>query len=333
MGTVPAKPNVLESPSPTQPRKIVKGKGKGKSTASAKPTLLESPTPTPPRKVVKGKGKGKGKNPFDKKSMFQVTLEGLWKDYSKQEDMVLKRAFLIGHPHARYAIRGQNYECNFNSMKQVNLGTGKVREMRPPMGMRPPQEPLLPSGPVVILTVAPGTSGSTIEISDPQNKGRMVKVNVPQKAKAGQKMAVPMPEKDETVEQVAAKQQTWNAGKELAARAGAVGVVGAAAVGGALLGDHLAGGDMAGDVADAVVDLAGDAGEWVAGAADDVGDWAPGAAEDVGDWVAGAADDLGDWTTGAAEDVADWAPGFTDDVGEWLGDAAEDSGDFIMSLF
>jgi len=333
MGTVPAKPKVLESPSPTQPRKVVKGKGKGKGIAPAKPTLLESPTPTQPRKVVKGKGKGKGKSHFDKKSMFQVTLEGQWKDYNKQEDMVLKRAFLIGHTNARYAIRGQKYECNFKSMKQVNLGTAKVREMRPPVGMLPPQEPLLPSGPVVILTVAPGTSGSTIEIADPQNKGRMVKVNVPQKAKPGQKMAVPVPEKDETVEQVAAKQKSWNAGKTVAAGAGAVGFVGAAAVGGALLGDHLAGGDMAGDVADAVVDWAGDAEDWAAGAADDVGDWAPGAAEDVGDWVADVADDLGAWATGAADDVADWTPGFTDDVGEWLGDAAEDSGDFIMSLF
>jgi len=218
-------------------------------------------------------------------------------------------------------------------MNQVNLGTNKSRDMRPPLGMQPPKEPLLPSGPVVILTVAPGTSGGTIEVADPQNKGRMVKVNVPHKAKPGQKMAVPVPEKDETVEQVAAKQKSWTAGKTMAAGAGAVGVVGAAAVGGVLLGDHLAGGDMAEDVAEVAVDWAGDAHDWVAGAADDVGDWAPEAAEDVGDWVAGVADDIGDWATGAADDVTDWAPEIVDDISDWLGDAAEDSGDFIMSLF
>jgi len=241
------------------------------------------------------------------------------------------------------------YEYSFRSMRQLNLLTTKEREIRPPKGMRPPQQPLLPAGPVVVVTVPPGTSGGSMTIDDPQNKGQKIRINVPQKARPGQKMAVPIPGKGQTVEEVAAKQKSWSTEAKLAAVGGAVG---AAAVGGVLLGDHHARGHMAGDIAAAVADHADAVGDWVAEAADDVGDWVAPAADHAGDWVAVAADDIGDWAADIADDVGEWERGAADDIeewfarddeelipdavddaGEWLGDAAEDLEDFIITLF
>eukprot|EP00404_Azadinium_spinosum_P058285 CAMPEP_0180731172 /NCGR_PEP_ID=MMETSP1038_2-20121128/21004_1 /TAXON_ID=632150 /ORGANISM="Azadinium spinosum, Strain 3D9" /LENGTH=41 /DNA_ID= /DNA_START= /DNA_END= /DNA_ORIENTATION= len=41
---------------------------------------------------------------MSKATQFQVKLSGDWKDYSKDEDRILKRAFLAGFPHARYSL-------------------------------------------------------------------------------------------------------------------------------------------------------------------------------------------------------------------------------------
>jgi len=187
-----------------------------------------------------------GKKPR-KESKFQITLSGQWEDYDKQEDMVLKRAYLVGQPNARFSLRGQQYEYNFKKMIQKNLGTKKVREIRPPYGMTAPKQALLPKGSMVVLTVKKGQAGQTIEIDDPNNKGQKIAVNVPAGARAGQKMAVPVPEKGQSIEEVCRKQQGWSTGAKTAAGLAAVGTVGAAAVGGALVGDHLAGGTMAAD--------------------------------------------------------------------------------------
>jgi hypothetical protein len=40
---------------------------------------------------------------------FQVKLGGEWKDYSNQEDKILKRAFMAGFPNAKFQHRGQKY--------------------------------------------------------------------------------------------------------------------------------------------------------------------------------------------------------------------------------
>eukprot|EP00421_Protoceratium_reticulatum_P029471 CAMPEP_0168483374 /NCGR_PEP_ID=MMETSP0228-20121227/65535_1 /TAXON_ID=133427 /ORGANISM="Protoceratium reticulatum, Strain CCCM 535 (=CCMP 1889)" /LENGTH=42 /DNA_ID= /DNA_START= /DNA_END= /DNA_ORIENTATION= len=41
-------------------------------------------------------------------AVFQVKLGGEWKDYAKDEDKILKRAYLAGFPNAKYALRGQH---------------------------------------------------------------------------------------------------------------------------------------------------------------------------------------------------------------------------------
>jgi len=244
-----------------------------------------------------GKGKGKGK----KVSKFQVQLSGKYEDYSKEEDAILKRAYLVGQPNVRFHLRGQNYEYNFTKpMKQKNLDSGKTRDIRPPVGLTPPSKPLLGTGPMKVVRVKPGDAGKTIMVDDPNNPGQKVPVLVPAGAKPGAQMAVPLPAKGEKVEDVQKKQSGWSTGGKVAAGAGAVAALGAVGVGGVILGDHLAGGDMGADAVDAVAD-----------------------------WGEGAGEAVADWTDGAVEDAGE----FLGDAGEWVTDAAEDVGDFFMDLF
>merc|ERR1740138_387425 len=154
------------------------------------PTMLPDEQPKP-----KSKAKAKARaGPVDMKKKFQIKLQGDWSDYEAKEDTILKKAYLVGHPNCKFHLRGQNYEYNFTSMTQNNLGTHKEREIRPPRGFKAPKMPLLPAGPMTVLTVRPGQPGTTIEIKDPNNKGKTMQVNVPSGAKPGQKMAVPLPE-------------------------------------------------------------------------------------------------------------------------------------------
>lgn len=314
-----------------------KGKGKGKE---------------------KGKGKGKGKGvpkKINKESKFQIELQSAFKDYEAEEDGILKRAFLIGRPSCRFHLRGQDYEYSFEKKEQTNLGTKKTRTIRPPYGMTQPRSPLLPSGPMIVIQVPPGGLRS-LEVNDPNNAGRKILVALPPHAKAGSRLAVPVPVKGEDVKKVVERQRGMSTGAKVAAGAAAIGAL---AVGGVVLGEHLTGGalsswaeaspelDAAGDwaagaaedvadwaagAADWAGEAAGDAGDWTAGAVGDVGDWASGVAEDVGDWASGAAGDASDWV-GDAADAADWAGGAIDDVGDWLGGAGEDIGGFVTDLF
>lgn len=269
-------------------------------------------TPLPEEQQPKPKAKAKAKaraGPVDMKKKFQIKLQGDWSDYEAKEDTILKKAYLVGHPNCKFHLRGQNYEYNFKSMKQINLGTHKEREIRPPPRFKPPAQALLPPGPMTVLTVRPGQAGTTVDIPDPNNKGQTIKVNVPAGAKEGQKMAVPLPEKGEKIEATVKKQAGYSTGAKLAMGTAGVGLAAGVALGGVILGDHLTGGTLG--VSEAAADIAGDAGEVIADTAEDAGEWVEGAAEDAGEWIEGAAEDAGDW----------------------LGDAAEDTGDFIMSLF
>lgn len=239
---------------------------------------------------------------------FQIMLQGNWKDYDDHEDMVLKRAFLVGQPNARFKLRGQEYEYSFTDMRQRNLGTGKERKIRPPKGMKSPGNPLLPTGPMVVITVPPGSAGTTIEIPDPNNPGTKLHVNVPSGARPGQKMAVPVPETGQSVQDVQAKQKAHLCtGAKVAMGVGGVAMVagvGGLAVGGVILGDHLSGG--------AVADAMGDA------------------------FGGGAGDAMGaatDWSAGVVGDVPDFAGDAGGSAIDWLGDAAGDAGDFVMNLF
>jgi len=256
----------------------------------------------------KGKGKGKGKSVASK---FQIMLAGKWENYGAQEHGILRRAYLVGHPFAMYRLRGQDYEYNFESMTQKNLATGKERTIRPPYGMRRPAEPLLPPGPMVVIKVPQASIGKICTINDPLNPGKTIQVAIPADAKPGADLAVPVPAKGESAQDVHRKQLGRGAKVALVGAAAGAGVVG-----GLVLGDHLAGGAVGAAVADSA------AAEWAGGAVADAGEWVSGAAEDVGDWASGAAEDVGDWGAGAVEDVGDWGAG-----------AAEDVGDFVMHLF
>jgi hypothetical protein len=277
--------------------------GCGSSSAKAAATPVEGQI------VVEPIQQEKHKSPKAKAKKFQAYLAGEWKDYERQEDTILKKAYLIGHPHCKFQLRGQRYEYNFRTMKQKNLGTGKERSIRPPLGFKRPKEPLLPGGPMTVLTVKAGQAGKTVEVPDPNNKGKMIKVNVPTGAKVGQKMAVPLPEAGESASALADKQRKHGVAKKIATGTAGVAVVGAAAVGGVILGDFLTGGDMG------AVDMA----------------------EDVAGAIAKGAEDgyeaVADWAPGAGEDALDWAEAAAEDAGDWLGEAADDTGDFIMSLF
>jgi len=276
---------------------------------SSSPTVAE---PVP--KVVSGGyhgGKGKGQCKSHTKPLkWQVKLGNEWKDYEEHEDRILKRAYLVGQPNVKFHLRGQDYQYNFKSMKQNNLNTGKDRNIRPPPGPKPPKHPLLPIGPMAIVTVRPGQAGTMISVLDPNNKGNTINVFVPLGAKPGQKMAVPIPQKGESVQVVQKKQKKhdetqkkvgWSTGAKVAAGGSALVGVGAVGVGGVILGDALAGGDMAGDIAGAAVEAGEAIGDGVADAAETVADWAPGAAEDAEEFTGDAAGDCG-----AAEDVGDF---------------------------
>jgi len=342
----PAAPHLLAALA-YKPEKHVtcKGKGKGKGKGVGKGVGKGMG-----KGMGLGKGKGKGSG-----NKWQIMLDGKFQDYGIQEDSILKRAYMIGHQHAKFQLRGQSYEYNFKKMIQKNKDSGKERQVRPPLGWVKPKKPLLPQGPMIIITVGSGQPGTMIDVKDPNNPGQHVQVYVPAHARPGQKMAVPIPAKGQSVESVQQKQKEhdaehgtmssrWTTGGKMAAGGAAVLGVAAVGVGGVILGDHHAGGDIAdtiaevaadagewatdaaGDAADWVADAAGDAGEWLEG---DAADWAADAAGDAGDWAADATGDAGEWLEGAGEEVAD----FAGDAADWLGDAGEDIGDFVMDLF
>jgi hypothetical protein len=267
-----------------------------------------------PAAGTKPKGKGKGRV-----QKWQIQLEGRWKDYEDQENAILKRAYMVGQQNVKFSLRGQHYEYNFRRMAQKNLQTGKERRIRAPKGPGPPKKPILPHGPMTIITVGTGQPGTVIDIKDPNNPGQTVKVFVPAHAKPGQKMAVPLPKKGESLQEVQKKQEqhdqqhgtksSWTTGGKVAAGTAAVGGIAAVGVGGVILGDYLAGGSMAADIGEGAIDVG----------------------EAVGDGVTDGIDAVGG--EGAAEEVGDWLAGAGDDAVEWLGDAGEDIGDFVMDLF
>jgi hypothetical protein len=212
-------------------------------------------------------------------------LGGEWNDYSHDEDKILKRAYMAGFPTAKFHLRGQNYNYDFRRMVQINKDSGKERKIRQPMKWKPPSKPLVPAGPTTVVTVPPGSPGTTIQVPHPRRKGAFISVNVPASAKPGQAMLVPVPSE---VAVTAASTPTptkagsgggWSTGGKVALAVG----VGGAAVGGAILGEHIAehgldatvdaAGDGIVDAAEATADFAVDAGEFIVDAAEDVGDF------------------------------------------------------------
>eukprot|EP00403_Amphidinium_massartii_P021103 CAMPEP_0178399566 /NCGR_PEP_ID=MMETSP0689_2-20121128/15345_1 /TAXON_ID=160604 /ORGANISM="Amphidinium massartii, Strain CS-259" /LENGTH=293 /DNA_ID=CAMNT_0020020345 /DNA_START=83 /DNA_END=964 /DNA_ORIENTATION=+ len=292
-------------------------------------------------------------------SKFQVKLAGEWKDYARDEDKILKRAFLAGFPNCKFTLRGATYEYNFRRMLQKNLTSGKEREIRAPHKWQQPSKPIVPKGPTICVKVPPGGPGSTIQIDHPKVKGAKINVNVPHSAKVGQAMLVPVPDiavaTDVSVTggvfaAAAGKQKGKGKGSGKGQRKGAgkggsgSAAVSASAPAAAAVTDEKKGWSTGTKVAAgtaAVAAVGGGAflaahaategpdatGEMLADGAEDVGEWVEDAAEDVGEW----ADDAG--IVDAAEDAAEWTAEAAEDAAEWIGDAAEDAGDFIMDLF
>uniref|UniRef100_A0A7S2JQN5 WWE domain-containing protein n=1 Tax=Zooxanthella nutricula TaxID=1333877 RepID=A0A7S2JQN5_9DINO len=293
-----------------------KGKGTGKAAGKGKGS-------------GKGKGRGRGKGRGVREltaGKFQVKLEGTFQDYGAEEDAILKRAYLVGQPNARFHLRGQDYEYSFKTMAQQNLGTRRTRQIRPPVGMLPPKRPILPPGSMTVLRV-PANAGASLELADPNNPGQRITVLLPAGAKPGMQMAVPVPGKGEGVQAVAERQRKWGTGAKVAA--GALGV-GVAAVGGVILGEHLTDGAIS--EATGIAEIAA-ATAWTEDAVADAGEWVTGAAEDAHEWIVEAGEDVGEWTAGAVEDAGEWVEGAAEDIAAWLGDATEDIGEFVMELF
>jgi len=230
---------------------------------------------------------------------FQVKLGGEWKDYSPEEDKILKRAYMAGFPNTKFSLRGQQYEYNFGRSTQTNQNTGKTREIRPPHGWKQPSKPLVPPGQTTVITVPPGSPGTTIQVPWPGKPGEFISVNVPASARPGQAMLVPIPKggsgrPDAPAPAAPAKDGGsgggggWSTGGKVAATGAAVVGVAGVAVGGAILGEHIAEHGV-----DATVDAAGD----------------------------------------GLADGADAIEEFAVDAGEFMVDAGESAGDFIMDLF
>merc|ERR1719191_1758037 len=78
-------------------------------------------------------------------------------------------------------------------MKQVNSDSGKEGSIRQPRKWKAPSKPLVPAGPTTVITVPPGSPGTTIQVPHPGVKGAFIAVNVPRNAKVGQTMLVPVP--------------------------------------------------------------------------------------------------------------------------------------------
>jgi len=235
---------------------------------------------------------------MSKASQFQVKLGGEWKDYSKQEDRILKRAFLAGFPNARYSLRGQKYECNFQRMAQKNVASGKVREMRPPRNWKPPAAPICKPGPTICVKVPKDAAGTTMHVAHPKAKGQFIAVQVPATAKAGQAMLVPVPEVRPTPETApaekpvpevtaaaaAGKKSGWSTGAKVAAGTAGVAAVGGLAVAGVVLGESIAEEGFDATMAD-IGDAFTSAGEGIADGAEAAVDWVEDAADTVGDFV------------------------------------------------
>jgi len=230
---------------------------------------------------------------------FQVKLGSDWQDYSRDEDKILKRAFMAGFPSAKFHLRGQDYQYDFKHMKQVNRSTGKTRDVRPPRRWKAPAAPIVPKGKTTVVNVPAGAPGTVIQVPYPGKPGKFIAVNVPATAKPGQAMLVPVPDESEatilaTPSAPAASAPAagaasappksggggWTTGGKVAAVLG----VGGAAVGGAILGTHIAEHGL-----DATVDAAGDgladAGEAIGDFAVDAGDFVVDAGESAGDFI------------------------------------------------
>jgi len=254
------------------------------------------------------------------KFRFQVKLGHNWSDYGPGEDKKLKTAFMSGQRTARFNMfingKKEKYEVNFKKMTQENLVSGGTREIRAPPRLHPPSGPIkdandkpMEPGPTMCIKVPEGAPGTTIQVPHPKAKGCFFEVKVPDRAKPGQAMLVPVPKVEGKPPAAGGggaapapaptpapaaepeKSKGWSTGAKVAAGVGGVALVGGAAVAGALIAE----GEGLEELGDTIADIATDVGETVGDVAADVGDAVGDVAADVGDWLGGAAEDVGDF--------------------------------------
>lgn len=242
-------------------------------------TPKSAPKVHDPKAVVSGPPTG-STGSLSKENRFQVKNDSRWEDFEAHEDLLLKRAFLVGQKQVQYTFGEVSYLFDFEEMTQTNVATNGKRTIRAPSGLVPPKEALLPKCGLVIVTVPPGSAGTTITVDSPNSPGRKIRVNVPKGAKPGNRMAVPVPEGNETVEDVVKRQQGHNLGGKFAAGGALVAVAAGAAVGGVLLVDHITGSEFADEGLQAV---------------EEVPDVAESVLEPTVDWIGDAGVDTGDF--------------------------------------
>jgi hypothetical protein len=225
-------------------------------------------------------------------SKFQIKLSDQWRDYSNDEDKILKRAFMAGYPGCKFHLRRQEYQYDFKRMVQRNAATGKERQIRPPNKWKQPSAPIVPEGKTTVVNVPKDSPGKVILVPYPGIPGKFINVNVPAKARPGQAMLVPVPPIDQAVSASAPaaaaapaeEKKGWSTGAKVAGGTAAVVGVAGAAVGGAILGEHIAEHGLDATV-DAVGDGLADAGEAIGDAAVDAGEFIVDGAEEVGDFI------------------------------------------------
>jgi len=245
--------------------------------------------------------------------MFQIRLSGSWQDFEKEEDQILKRAFLAGFAHSKYSFRKQKYEVDFEKMTQTNSRSGKSRQIRPPYRWKAPSAPITKPGRTACIKVPKGSPGSTIHVPHPEDKTQMIAVDVPAGGKVGRAMLVPVPplsqaaapsepaapeaaeanpeveveEKKTADASTVENKGTGTSAKVCLGAGGLAAKVAPLAVVGVILGEHLAGDDtfdatMA-ELSDGLAADGAGAADWVeaAAASEGVSD----VAEDAGDYV------------------------------------------------
>merc|ERR1719486_888726 len=112
-------------------------------------------------------------------------------------------------------------------MVQINTDTRKERQIRAPHNWKAPSKPLVPAGPTTVVTVPPGSPGTTIQVPHPGVKGAFIAVNVPRSAKPGQAMLVPVPAEAAVAATISPakaekKSSGWSTGAKVAAGTAAV---------------------------------------------------------------------------------------------------------------
>lgn len=123
---------------------------------------------------------------------FQVKIQGVWKDYSPEEDKLLKCGYMSGVPILKLRHHGHCYEYDFGKCHQRNLQSGRTREIRPPRGWKPPSQPVVPASTMTTLKLTADQPGKVICLRHPL--GGCYTIKVPPLAREGQTMLVPVPE-------------------------------------------------------------------------------------------------------------------------------------------